>query len=223
MSTRGDYKGTWNELASSRTNAFLYVGGTQSEVELDATAIHAVNVLRATAGIQQTDDVLEIGCGVGRVGKGLSPLVRTWTGCDASGRMVALAAERLAPFPNARAIESSGHDLKVFGDASFDVVYATVVFMHLDEWDRYNYVREAFRVLRPNGRFWCDNMNLCTDGGWKIFEDLNAAYRPPERPAHISKSSTPQELEVFLTRAGFAEVRTRARDLWVDAWGRKPA
>jgi ubiquinone/menaquinone biosynthesis C-methylase UbiE len=222
MATRADYKGTWDGLANTRENAFYYVGGTTDEATLDATAIHALNVLRATAGLQATDQILEIGCGVGRVGKALAPLVRSWTGCDASAQMVEYARTRLAHLPNVSLIEISGHDLKPIADSSLDVVYSTVVFMHLDEWDRYNYVCEAFRVLRPGGRFWCDNTNLCSDEGWKIFEEHRLAYAPAARPTHISKSSTPQELSTYLNRAGFTQVQTRARHLWVDAWGVKP-
>jgi ubiquinone/menaquinone biosynthesis C-methylase UbiE len=223
MPTRADYKSTWNELSQTPEDAFLYVGGTRDEAELDATAVHAVNVIRATVGIEPTDEMVEIGCGVGRVGKGLSALVKDWIGCDASGSMVEHANRRLGDYPNARAIEVSGHDLKPLPDASADVVYSTVVFMHLDEWDRYRYVQEAFRVLRPGGRFWCDNISLTTENGWKYFEQHCTAFEPMARPTHIAKCSTPQELTAYLQRAGFTSVQTRERDLWVDAWGVKPA
>jgi len=222
MPIRADYKNTWNELASSPEEAFLYVGGTRDEAELDATAVHAVNVLRATAGITPEDEVVEIGCGVGRVGKALAPLVKSWTGCDASGEMVRFAAARLQDLPNAKAMEISGHDLQPLADASIDVVYSTVVFMHLDEWDRFRYVQEAFRVLKPGGRFWCDNISITTENGWKYFETHCREFKPMERPTHIAKCSTPQELQAYLTRAGFVAVKTQERDLWVDAWGIKP-
>lgn len=222
MPSRADYKNTWNELAQTPEEAFLYVGGTRDEAELDGTAIHALNVIRATVGLQAADDFVEIGCGVGRVGKALAPLVRSWIGCDASGAMVSHANRRLAGLPNARALEISGHDLQPLPDGSADVVYSTVVFMHLDDWDRYRYVQEAFRVLRPGGRFWCDNISITTDNGWRYFEEHCNAFKPLERPTHIAKCSTPIELETYLRRAGFGRVQTRERDLWVDAWGVKP-
>ena len=50
-------------------------------------------------------------------------------------------------------VEISGYDLSGVADASVDVVYCTVVFMHLESWDRYNYISEAFRVLRPRVEF----------------------------------------------------------------------
>ena len=32
-------------------------------------------------------------------------------------------------------------------------MYCTGVFRHLDEWDRYRYLLESCRVLKPGGRF----------------------------------------------------------------------
>jgi ubiquinone/menaquinone biosynthesis C-methylase UbiE len=68
-------------------------------------------------------------------------------------------------------VEISGYDLSGVADASVDVVYCTVMFMHLESWDRYNYISEAFRALRAGGRIYVDNINLCSDGGWKVFEN----------------------------------------------------
>ncbi|MDB6092442.1 MAG: type 11 methyltransferase [Verrucomicrobia bacterium] len=218
---KADYKGIWNGLAEDISSAKIHVGGTVDEGELSTATLHTLNVLRGTIGIKPEDECLEIGCGVGRVGRGLAPLVRRWVGCDASSHMVKHARARLADLRNVELVETSGFDLKPLPDASFDVVYCTVVFMHIDVFERYNYIKEAWRVLRPGGRFFCDNTNLMTDDGWAIFEQLRTTYSPLERPAHISRCSTPQELETYLTRAQFRDVHSRTRHLWVDAWGTK--
>jgi predicted SAM-dependent methyltransferase len=122
--------------------------------------------------------------------------------------------------PGVELKEISGYELSGVADASVDVVYCTVVFMHLESWDRYNYILEAFRVLRSNGRIYVDNINLCSDGGWKVFE-THRAMSPANRPPHMTQNSTPQEIETYLKRAGFSDVRIRTDDDWVRASGIK--
>jgi SAM-dependent methyltransferase len=100
-------------------------------------------------------------------------------------------------------------DLRPINDNSIDVAYCTVVFMHLESWDRYSYVKEALRVLRPGGKLYVDNVNLCCDGGWAIFE-THRKFSPAERPDHITVCSTPQELQEYLKRAGFEQPESYA-------------
>ena len=131
----------------------------------------------APSGLHPSDRVLEIGCGIGRVGAELAPVVREWIGCDVSPTMLDHAREELRAFSNVQLLEISGFDLAPVAARTVDVVYCTVVFMHLDEWDRYGYVQEAFRVLRPGGRIYVDNFNLLSEEGWAVFE-AHAAIPP---------------------------------------------
>jgi ubiquinone/menaquinone biosynthesis C-methylase UbiE len=136
--------------------------------------------------------------------------------------MLKHAAVRLAQHTNVEFQPISGWDLQPIASESIDVAYCTVVFMHLDEWERFGYVSEAFRVLRPGGRLYVDNINLLGEEGWKLFVSHARDYHPLERPPQISKCSTPQELYAYFTRAGFAGVRQRTSGLWVSTWGVKP-
>ena len=77
-----------------------------------------------------------------------------------------------ADIDNVELHEISGYDLQPIPDTSVDVVYCTVVFMHIEEWDRYNYILEAARVLKPGGRIMVDNYSLATDSGWGMFDNL---------------------------------------------------
>jgi SAM-dependent methyltransferase len=140
-----------------------------------------------------------------------------------SANMLRLAGRRLLGLTNIRLQEISGYDLQPIPDASVDVVYTTVVFMHLEEWDRYNYVLEALRVLKPGGRFYCDNVDLASPVGWTVFEESRKNFKPKERPAQISKASTQPEIEAFLRHAGFADIHVASRlNFWVYGWGTKP-
>jgi ubiquinone/menaquinone biosynthesis C-methylase UbiE len=222
MGNRGIYKDVWNALSADEGSALRHVGGTEDEAAIDHETGNTLGVIARTIGIRPEDTFLEIGCGVGRVGKQLAPRVRRWIGCDVAENMLGHARKRLGHMANVDLVPIGGTDLAPIPDASVDAVYATVVFMHLDEWDRWAYVREAFRVLRPGGRFWCDNVDIRTEDGWKLFLHVAGAFTPGQRPAHISRCSTPEELRTYLERAGFHGVRTCERHLWVDAWGVKP-
>ncbi|HEU0273493.1 MAG TPA: class I SAM-dependent methyltransferase [Candidatus Udaeobacter sp.] len=213
---RSEYKKVWSALSTTLDQAKLHVIGVTDEEALRATGEETLGFLRETVGINRDDVILEIGCGIGRVGKMVAPLCRKWIGCDVASNMLALAAERLKDMPNVELKEISGYELTGVASASVDVVYCTVVFMHLETWDRYNYILEAFRVLRTNGRIYVDNINLCSDGGWKVFE-THRAWPPATRPPHMTQNSTPQEIKTYLWRAGFSEIEVRKDDDWIRA------
>lgn len=218
---RSDYKRVWTALSESLSSAKMHVSGTEDDAIVETSGAGTSEFLLNSVGIRPSDIVLEIGCGIGRVGKYLAGRCQRWIGADVSPNMLTFAAERLRGFPNVEFVELSGNDLRPIGDRSIDVVYCTVVFMHLEGWDRYGYVEEAFRVLRPGGKLYVDNVNLCSDSGWSIFE-THRKFPPAERPDHITVCSTPQELQEYLKRAGFEQIQSQPGDELIAVWGRKP-
>jgi SAM-dependent methyltransferase len=220
-SNRSNYKDVWNRQAQQGDVARLAVAGHYDEAQLEATAEADIRNLRALVGVYPNDLVLEIGCGVARVGRPLSQQCRHWFGADISGEMLKHAAERLRGCDNVTLVELSTVGLPEFYDDTLDLVYCTIVFMHLLEWDRFRYVQEAFRVLRPGGRCYVDNFAPDTAHGWEVFSS-GARYPLERRPAHISMSSTREELRFYFTKAGFIDVDVH--DLpngLIAAFGRK--
>ena len=218
---RSDYKGTWNAISQTLDAARCAILGSSEESEFGRTAAITCRNLEATVGIRQSDVILEIGCGIGRVGTVLAPCCREWIGCDVSSNMLNLAKDRLSGLDNIRLVEISGFDLQPIGASTVDMVYCHVVLMHLWPADRYGYIVEARRVLRPGGRLFIDNIDMTTDEGWEIFEKDRTLLLPPKRPPHMSMMSTPDELRTYLLRAGFENVTTRNVAFWVQAWGNK--
>lgn len=219
---RGEYRSTWDAAAASLEAAKVSIAGYSDEREFERTGKLTLAMLEETVGIGPEDVVLEIGAGIGRVGRHVAPRCRAWIATDASPRMLAYLEKRLADLSNVRAVPTSGYDLSPIASESVDVVYATVVFMHLDEWERYRYVAEGMRVLRPGGRMLVDNVNLASDEGWAFFLRTLEEYPPSERPPQISRSSTAEELRTYFSRAGFADIRERRDGLWLAVYGRKP-
>jgi len=219
---RFEYKSVWNAVSPTEDKAKLAVSGTLDKTEHDRSAQQTLEWLQRYVGIRADDVVVDIGAGFGRVGDVVAPLCKRWIGTDVSDNMVALIRRRLAHHKNVEAIVTNGFDLSPIASASADMVYCTTVFMHLDEWERYNYVAEGFRILKPGGRMIVDNISLATDAGWEIFL-AHSKIAPSERPPSISKMSTPQELAIYFSRAGFQMINQAELGPMTITYGHKPA
>jgi SAM-dependent methyltransferase len=218
---RGDFAAAWDAHAISMDDARTAVCGSRDIGEYQRSGEATAGSVIDLAGVRPDDEVLEIGCGTGRVGAVLARKCGRWIGSDVSENMLRHAAGALEALPNVAFQRLNGFDLRSFANDSLDVVYCTGVFMHLDEWDRYRYVVEAFRILRPGGRVYYDNFNLLSEEGWALF--LGACdLDPAARPDSISKSSTPDELRTYAERAGFEDITLHTNALWVTVVARKP-
>ena len=101
---RRKYAEVWDTLAASPTEARAAACGTQSETALRESAAVPVKNIFNLATLNKNEDVLEIGCGVGRIGFELASLCRSWTGADISQNMLTEASRRLRELPNVRLV-----------------------------------------------------------------------------------------------------------------------
>ena len=66
---RSDYKRSWTAASRDKSQASKSVAATDDEVELERSGKATTQFLLDHVGILPGDVVLEIGCGIGRVGK----------------------------------------------------------------------------------------------------------------------------------------------------------
>ena len=214
--SRRQYAEVWDSLMDSKLVPRVAEPEVSDGEDLGPSTAQCLESLTGLAGVSIKDDVLEIGCGAGRIATGLAPVCRNWVGADISSKMLALASDRLGTVPNARLVQLSTVSLAQFKDDSFDVVYCTSVFGHLDEMDRWRYIQGAFRVLRRGGRLLVDNIDVESDAGWQAFLKQTNLYQDLERPPFMPRFSPAAELTNYAGRAGFGGARvTRQGSLLV--------
>lgn len=109
--------------------------------------VQAGETLAAAAGLNGTQDVLEIGVGTGRIASPLRPHVHTYTGIDLSRGMMS----RIPAKPGGHTVnrvQGSITDLP-FPSSHFDAVVAVHIFHLVEGWRQA--LDEVARVLKPGG------------------------------------------------------------------------
>jgi trans-aconitate methyltransferase len=170
-------------------------------------------VLIAALAPKSGERALDIGCGTGRLGEYVANLVAPngeVVGVDPLPLRIDIAGKKN---PRFSASVGRAEDLSKFADASFDFAYSNSVF----HWvlDKATALREAFRVLKPGGRFGVNSADAdrphqsqrivreaLIEEGLSRSDGANALgtnYRV-----------TASELAALLTAAGFVDVEVKS-------------
>lgn len=119
---------------------------------LAAATAEVVRWLVGAGLLRPGADVLDLGCGFGRMAAALSPRCRSVLGLDVSAGMVAEARRRHAGLPNARFESTPGRNLSALPAGAFDLVLAVDSFPYLVQAGVAEaHVAGAARALRPGG------------------------------------------------------------------------
>ena len=160
---------------------------------------YRVRMVESLAAPQPDDDVVDFGSGWGTFELALAPKVRSILGIDFSARSVELSRETLARHgaENVRFLQADAGDTDLEPD-TYDLVIAADLFEHLYPEDSIRVAREAFRILKPGGRF-----AVWTPHRGHILEVLknNRILLTPD-PAHVGYKSMARMSELC-TEAGF--------------------
>jgi SAM-dependent methyltransferase len=121
---------------------------------LDRATSEIVSHLAEWGLLRPDVTVLDIGCGIGRIERALSPQVAAITAIDVSSGMIGEARRRCRDLANVAFQQCDGRDLAEYRDCSFDLVLAVDSFPYLfiaDPDIAARHLRDAARLLRPGG------------------------------------------------------------------------
>jgi len=136
----------------------------------------------------------------------LSGIFQNVLGVDWSPSMVALSTRYLQQHPGCIVLLGDGYTLP-FRDKMCDFVYSVTCFQHMEELAMIqSNLKEAYRVLRPEGSICVQTVPGMTDG-----KPTGDGY-PFE---------TVQAIEHEFMSAGFTDVAHRHLDQWIWITGRK--
>lgn len=179
----------WDERA--RENSLYFINNSLSYVETDrdqfwASGLRDVEAVLGTLGVEirPDDDIVEIGCGIGRMTRPMAERGRSVRALDVSAEMLGQAQHENSHLDNVRWVQGDGTTLTGIEDGSADGVVSYVVLQHIPDPEvTLGYIREMGRVLRP--------------GGWAAFQVSNdeGVHRPRE------EKGLRQRLRVALGRA----------------------
>lgn len=143
--------------------AFYSLGDPE---RLAAATEEVVSWLRREQLLRLGMDVLDLGCGIGRIALAIAPHVRSVHGTDSSARMIAEARRRCAGVPNMTLAVTEGRDLTGIGDACFDMILAVDSFPYLVQAGiAQRHLQDARRVLKSGGAVVALNLSYGSDHG----------------------------------------------------------
>ena len=166
--------------------------------------------------ISSEHNVLDVGCGTGRLTLKLAGKVNHITGIDPSIQRIEVARRKLTKMnPGNVTFElGSSDDIGLYGEDVFDVVYLNAVFHWIN--NKEEALNNIYRVLKPGGK-----VGICTgdkDHPFTVKIVANEVLRKAgiiDEGADFSAPVNTVELDSLLKKSGFRVIKIKLkRDPW---------
>lgn len=147
---------SWQDIKKEDTND--YVVGTLGDIrsltdlEYEATGVidvgHLFSTIRRYMGYNfLSKDILEFGCGNGRMTRVARPYFNKYFAVDISKTMLSLTKEKVKDI---ECVESNGSPIAL-GDKSVDIIFTFTVLMHNRKENIAPIIAEFERIIKPGG------------------------------------------------------------------------
>jgi ubiquinone/menaquinone biosynthesis C-methylase UbiE len=175
--------------------------------------VQAIDAILKEFGTLEGRRLLDVACGTGHLAGAAAGRGSEAEGIDFAATMVAQAADN---YPDCTFTEGDAERLP-YEDGCFDAVACSFGLLHLENAD--TAIREAYRVLRPGGRYaftvWRgpeqgSEMHQIVLGALKEFGTLDVDL-PPSPP--MFRFADPEECARVLLSAGFCGITTKVLPL----------
>jgi SAM-dependent methyltransferase len=161
------YRRFFDDAAAANGLAGVALHSLGDEWLLSEATRELVDLLRQLGVGLPGQNVLDLGCGIGRLEVALAPHVASITGIDLSPEMIRVARQRCAALGNVRLEVCDGMSLDGLDDAVFDAVVAVDVFPYLYQAGgaalAQRHVLDTARVLRVPGELVVLNLSYRGD------------------------------------------------------------
>jgi len=167
------------------------------------------NKIVSSVNLKGNERILDVGCGTGML---LEALKRKYPNIKAMG----IDPDRKALEIAARRLGRNGFDVELkqaFAESlpvdaeSIDFAFSSLAFHHIPHSKKLRALKEAYRVLKSDGRFLIVDLN---EGGNPLFRFFSFVFEEAELIKDNIKNLTSE----FLPQAGFRNIRALFKHSW---------
>ncbi len=194
--TNSKYKKSWNP--SSLAEAKKAVASATSEEDFEKTGIQFVEKLQKY--LKKDFEILDYGCGIGRMAKPMSEIVNQIHCIDISKKMLEFAKEYCSDKSNIKFMQTNGSIISL-DDNTIDFAYSVLVLQHMEKEDAFLILKEMYRVLKKGAKVYFSLPNFVNKQNLETFEKF--AHQGEKRVPHRMRMYTANEIKTILNYLGY--------------------